>query len=400
LSFNSQLARAAQWLVQSGIQEPSGGVARYYQTGLARNHRVSTEITGYAVSAFLFLERPAEAVAAARFLTRQAWTGDAMPFEIEPPRFSYFFDCGIIARGLLALWRATGDPEYLHVAAGLGDAMQTDFASTDGTYHPVLNLPSKEPAPHDPSRWSQCPGCYQLKSAMAWYELAAATGEEQFREAYESLLDYALRDSHTFLPGHTDPLKVVDRLHAFLYFLEGLLPAAGERFGSGDACRLALCEGICRVACHLDQTACGFERSDVYAQLLRIRIFADWLGIVPIDQAAAAHEASALAGFQALSPASDGEPGVPVPHDASHVSASYSRAPRSPASHFGAPRYSNHASDPRIEGGFYFGRQANVWLPYVNPVSTAFAVQALALWDQYRARPSGPAASTAWHQLI
>ena len=39
-------------------------------------------------------------------------------------------------------------------------------------------------------------------------------------------------------------------------------------------------------------------------------------------------------------------------------------------------------SDPRIDGGYYFGRKPGQWLPYVNPVSTAFALQALALWEQ------------------
>ena len=35
--------------------------------------------------------------------------------------------------------------------------------------------------------------------------------------------------------------------------------------------------------------------------------------------------------------------------------------------------------DPRIDGGFYFGRTGGNWEPYINPVSTAFALQALAL---------------------
>jgi hypothetical protein len=34
-----------------------------------------------------------------------------------------------------------------------------------------------------------------------------------------------------------------------------------------------------------------------------------------------------------------------------------------------------------VDGGFYFGRSAGRWEPYINPVSTAFALQALALWS-------------------
>ena len=47
---------AGRWFLQSGIQEASGGVARYYRSDLRKNAPVSTEITGYAVSTLLFLD--------------------------------------------------------------------------------------------------------------------------------------------------------------------------------------------------------------------------------------------------------------------------------------------------------------------------------------------------------
>ena len=334
------LSRAARWYARSGIQEPSGGVARYYRTDLERNYPISTEITGYAVSALLDLGQQAEALAAARFLCREAWMGHTMPFELQPSdagMLTYFFDCGIIVRGLLAAWRVSRDPEFLDVAAALGKSMITDFASTNGEYHPILGLPEKRPLEYDPASWSRSPGCYQLKSGMAWWQLFEITGEVEFREAYESMAETAVKDFRFFLPGHPDPLKVVDRLHPFLYFLEALLPRSSD-----PACAAAICEGLRSVTCHLDKTAAQFERSDVYAQLLRVRIYADWAQVVPLDQPAAEREAATVASFQASS------------------------------------------ADPRIDGGFYFGRKAGDWLPYVNPVSTAFAAQALRLWEQHR----------------
>jgi hypothetical protein len=368
LSFDSVLARAGAWFIRSGIQENSGGVARYYRADLAQNHPISTEITGYAVSAFLFFGQPSHALAGARFLAREAWNGGSMPFELDDRRnggssgkpngrATYFFDCGIIVRGLMATWRATREEELLAVAIALGRAMAADFPSADGGYHPALKLPEKQPLPRDPLRWSQSAGCYQLKSALAWRELFEISREAIFLEHYERLLENALRNYANFLPGHSDLFKVVDRLHAFLYFLEGLLPKACEPAGSpgnAERCRAALCDGIRRVAVHVDQTASQFERSDVYAQLLRIRLFADWMGIVPLDEAAARREAEILAGFQAVS------------------------------------------EDPRINGGFYFGRKASTWLSYVNPVSTAFAAQALALWQRHSALES----PITWVELI
>jgi hypothetical protein len=360
LSSDTVLSRAARWFANSGIQEHSGGVARYYRTDFERNNPVSTEITGYAVSALLFLDRPDEAASAARFLTRQAWSGGVMPFELEPAAFTYFFDCGIIVRGLLSYWRSTGAQEYLDVAAAVGKAMLADFCSPDGSFHPILSLPGKQPLPRDPMRWSQSPGCYQLKAALAWRELFDLTGDREFHDAYDAVLASAFRTYTSFLPGHADPIKVVDRLHAFLYFLEGVLPCEDERRNA------ALCDGIHRVARHVADLAPQFERSDVYAQLLRVRLFADWLGIIPLDCAAAEREASTLADFQAVS---DDQRGAD-PHGVD-------------------PR----GVDPKIDGGFYFGRKAGACLPYVNPVSTAFAVQALGLWEK-RCSPA------AWHQLI
>jgi hypothetical protein len=35
----------------------------------------------------------------------------------------------------------------------------------------------------------------------------------------------------------------------------------------------------------------------------------------------------------------------------------------------------------RPDGGFWFGRTGEQWLPYVNPVSGSFALQALAMWQ-------------------
>ena len=235
-------------------------------------------------------------IAAARFLAC-AWdpASRTMPFEIEPAAFSYFFDCGIIVRGLLAVWRATGEQEFLDIAVAIGESMVRDFASAAGDFHPILALPARTPVPRDPIRWSRTATCYQLKSAMAWWDLFEATRDARFIEPYERVLEASLRTFGDFLPGHPERPKVMDRLHAFCYFLEGLLPRAAD-----SRCAAALRDGIERCAWHLRDIAPEFERSDVYAQLLRVRLYADWLGVVPLDRAAAEFEAAQLAGFQAV----------------------------------------------------------------------------------------------------
>jgi hypothetical protein len=307
-------------------------VARYYRIGDGFLP-VSTEITGYAASFFVYLhsvsgdERYVDAaVRAARFLVR-AWDPklQAMPFEIDPAECSYFFDCGIIVRGLLAVWRATKSEEFLATAVQVGNSMVRDFASEAGDFHPILALPEKAPVERDSKRWSKSAGCYQLKAAMAWWDLFEATGENCFQEPYKRVLEYSVEGYMTFLVGP----GVMDRLHAFSYFLEGLLPWTNE-----ERCREALRMGTGLGAAFLSRYAPEFARSDVYAQLLRVRLFADWAGAATLDRPKAAEEAEALATFQ------------------------------------------------REDGGWWFGRKDDEMMPFINPVSAAFGAQALDLWER------------------
>jgi hypothetical protein len=328
-------------LLTSGIQDERGGVARYYRSDVRQNLPVSSEITGYAASMLVYLHRLTgspeyleRAAGTANYLARTAWRADLEAFPFEPnsadAQFNYFFDAGIIVRGLLAVWRATGESEFLSVAAACGRGMMRDFPNSHD-YHPILTLPHKLPLPRD-DRWSRNPGCYQLKSALGWWELAEVTGFDGFRVEYERVLRYSLATYAAFLPGHPDPHKVMDRLHAYAYFLEGLLPVLDRK-----PCAAALCDGIHRLGSYLREIRAEFERSDVYAQLLRLRLLADLGGITPLDRGAAEEEAGTLGSYQLEN------------------------------------------------GGFGFGRKSGDPLPFENPVSTGFGLQALAMWEQYRA---------------
>lgn len=345
--INAVLDRAGCWFLHSGIQEQSGGVARYYLSDSKRNARVSTEITGYAVSFLTWLhqvsgraEHLEAAQHAADYLIRDAWDGNSATFPFEPvsngePAYSYFFDCGIITRGLLALWRATGNHAYLERAKECGLAMAFDFTA-DEAVHPILSLPDKQPVDYEP-RWSRRPGCYQLKSALAWHDLAQATRHRELMQPYERLCAYSLATHQSFLNAESNRERVMDRLHAYAYFLEALLPMA-SRVEAADALR----DGIARMTDALRAIAPAFLRSDVCAQLLRVRLFADALGAMPIDDTSASEEAEMILAFQV-----DG-------------------------------------IDPRTRGGFWFGRKPQGMLPFVNPVSTAFCTQALAMWQQFQ----------------
>jgi hypothetical protein len=330
------LNHAGRWFLHSGIQSPDGGVARYYRGDEQRNLPVSTEITGYAASTYAWLyQRTGDeayrdaAVRTAQFLARSAWHDEleTFPFETAPGSPAYFFDCGIIVRGLLAVNDAVPVPELKTVAVRCTVRMEHDFLEAS-TLHPIIDLPAKTPRPHE-KRWSREPGCFQLKAALPWYRL-------RLKAAWSTALVAAIDNHEAFLPGETIEEKVMDRLHAYCYFLEGLLAAHDD-----PAASHALRRGIGRTSGYLRAIRDRFLRSDVCAQLLRVRLFADRYGIEPLDRGAAEEEAALTRGFLLSS------------------------------------------GDRRLDGAFSFGSRAGEILPIANPVSTAFCAQALDLWRQY-----------------
>ncbi len=360
LEQNSRLDRVVgNWLLHSGIEESNGGVARYYLSDSKQNKPLSTEITGYCASALVVLhEQTGEmrywdaALDKIRYLTKRAWDSNcsAMPFECEDEgqKYSYFFDDGIIVRGILSVWRRCKTSDLLPKALKLGESMAHDFF--DGQdFSPIITLPEKKAEAYETGRWSRSPGCYQLKAALAWYELWEATRDERFLKLYRQVLMASLASYRSFLPGVDDEEKVMDRLHAYSYFLEGLLPVMNE-----PACQEAMRYGIPTLAQYARKIAPKFLRSDVVAQLLRVRIWAARAGVVPMDAESARHEASLIREFHSSDP------------------------------------------DPRLKGGFWFGRKQGQMLPFMNPVSTVFCYQALDMWERYQSsdRPY------PWQKLI
>ncbi|MEP7365602.1 MAG: hypothetical protein ABI972_20295 [Acidobacteriota bacterium] len=329
------LPAAGNWFINSGIQDAHGGVARYHMSDAGLNKPVSNEITGYATSTYAALfEATGEqkyldaAARTAAFLVEHAWRADIeqFPFENEADSPLYFFDCGIMVRGLLAVWRLNGDARLLEIAAACGRSMARDFLTED-SIHPVVSA-AGEPLPYE-KRWSREPGCFQLKSAMAWHDLAEATGDDTFTLWYERALRMALDNYAEFLPGASEPEQVMDRLHAFSYFMEGLLPRIRR-----PQCQEAMRVALAKTSRLLREIRPLFERSDVTAQLLRARLFADALGVEPLNVKRATDEAARIAAFQ------------------------------------------------QENGSFCFGRKAGVMMPFDNPVSTGFCLQALTMWRQ------------------
>ena len=132
---------AGRWFLKSGIQEAQRRRCAILPIGLGQNSRVSTEITGYTVSALLFLyQRTGDPGLPGRWPPRGALSDSpcmghavrarfhstAVAWRASAPAFAYFFDCGIIVRGLLCLAHDGRHRIPRHGHRG-GRAMLADF---------------------------------------------------------------------------------------------------------------------------------------------------------------------------------------------------------------------------------------------------------------------------------
>ena len=359
--MNSCIYSGFQWLTHSGIQRPSGGVSRFFHTEVNKYASVSTAATSYFVSGLLQSSEidPDAAVesaqAAGRFLLDHAFDDEVGLFRHEVVEegdlqaWSYLLDSTAGVRALLDLWKATQEPAYAEKAERCGIAIKENLSRMDGSFFPVFDLERKMPYEADEPWWQQ-PGVYHLKSALAFRLLADVVGLHEFKAMSDDLLRWCLKRHEGFAEREPTAERTMSRLHAYSYFLEGLLPDAGL-----DAeCSRALQFGILEIENLSQDVGHEFQRCDVLAQLLRLRLFADRLGIMELDYQQAGNEAAAIEEFQ------------------------------------------RQSSDPQIDGGFAFARKDSQLTADANTTATVFSLQALQMWEQ----ASAGGFSRGWEAVI
>lgn len=352
--MNSCILSGLRWLNSSGIQDESGGVSRYYRHQTASSQPVahqpiSTAVTGYFIRSLLWANRfsgdePSErARLAGRFLLEHSFdlSREVFPFEhpmgARPPAsLAYFFDCGMTIRALLQLAKATEDPSYLECAERCGLVMSTRMATVDGGFFALFDIDADRPFT-DSGSWSVQAEVHQLKVGLAFLELFEATGRGEFEHATQGLRKWCLRRHESFLStDEPAPDKIVSQVYAYACFLEGLLPVAALEQDSARALQF----GILQIENLLGEYSEEYQRCDVIAQLLRLRLYADNYGVMELDYNSAAEEAAVVEAFQVQSP------------------------------------------DPKIDGGFAFARRNGEIILDINPTATIFAIQALSMWDE------------------
>jgi uncharacterized protein YyaL (SSP411 family) len=299
-SVKGGITSASHWLLESGIQSPQGGVYVWYDLEKEKHSFLYSEITGYAVTALLFLERLYQgslllerAELAAAWLQSHALhsCGGVRARLYENDRdadimysFSaeniFSFDSGIVLYALVNLYRRTRKPGYLEIARKLGEFLLS-MQETDGSLWPVFNSRQAKKIAQ-PDKWSNQRGAFLSKVSMGLIALSEVLEDEQYQEAASRLCRYSLTKQGHLGRFITDEQRKTTHLHAHCYCAEGLW-YCGVCLKVDEflhAARIAT-EWIFK---HLNETGLNelydphtggfndFQRSDVLAQALRLGI--------------------------------------------------------------------------------------------------------------------------------
>ncbi len=366
LQEKSPAIRAARWLLESGIQESGmdvryrGGMYAWLDLKTAAYPFIYSEITGYAVNAYLFfyaLTKDAKCLEAARLaadwlLAHRYSDSGLVRTRLNHPAFDqpYFenwtftFDQWIIVYGLACLAEVTRESTYHEAARSMADFLLAQTVKPDGSFYPVYNV-TRSRSEETNDKWSRESGSFHAKALMALAKLAALTQKSEYRGAADALcrwtMDRQQKDGR-FITQQSDGST---HLHPHFYTLEGLLSygLSEKKDAAISAARRGL-EWALDLSGQNGQLYCFFSEgsflpfilADNLTQALRVGAAMESHGLLEGRHAALEALHTRLLSFQLLA--------------------------------------------GREQGGFFYGQEENGQIHYhVNAWVTMFAAQALAV---------------------
>jgi hypothetical protein len=375
-AIRQQAAKAADWLVNSGVQVRSDnplhslGFACWYDSETQTMPYVYSEITGYLTTMMCdlydqtgdarFLESARGAAAWLARTAHPATGGFRCLYPIESTRFDYknnqiyIFDTGVIISGLVDAFRASGDASYLQSAVTAADWLIRDLQKPNGAFYPVYEVDSGK-LPESDQEWSLCSGSYHTKVAIGLINLFDLTGNSKYRDAAIRACDYALSFQQADGRFISFPAEGGTNSHPHAYSAEGLW-VVGSLLGRQDyldaSARAAQWlldwqspEGVIPRHFHEGKPLYN-ERVDVLGQALRLASIHIGEGRLKLTQ----ENTTKLDQLVAL-----------------------------------ILRNQAESDDVRVNGGFYFGRLSDgTLMPHVNVWVTAFAIQGLTAYAGVR----------------
>lgn len=299
------LLRASAWLTGSGIQETetehAGGFYAYYSSMDRSYSYLYSEITGYAISTLLYLDRilpfmsrDVYADFAASWLVDQAWVPDQggfiakfFPTQNKVLRQIYTFDTGMILNGMVNLYQETGNSYYLSVAAGAVEFIVDRMRSSNGMPYPIFDLDTNEFV-CDTKHWSTDIQPYLGKCAIGLLNYADTTMSDRVRDYASQMLEWVHSWAQEHVEGAASHGDGAFHLHPTCYAIEALL-VGGVNLEREHMIQSALKTWKFVAENQLPNggfpmlvgSGENFERSDICAQFIRTGYILNKLGMLP-----------------------------------------------------------------------------------------------------------------------
>lgn len=287
-----------EWLLNSGINikngDDKGALYGWKYLNPPSYPFVYSEITGYAISSFLWIYSHfgrSDALDAAKVAAE--WIIKNMNSEfllvagyrkqenlVEKGDLSsqiYLFDNAMIFTGLLNLYKINREKSLLGLACKMADSLINCFfkgslislALVDKFYRPTASAEKK---------WSTSPGPYLSKLSLGFLELSKQTNDMRYTKISNSVCDLAISLQRPDGRFETIPHSEITFLHPHLYACEGLIYSS--IFQSDKKYLNSAIKGIrwatqqvnIKGGLPRDNSKGSVEQSDAMCQLLRLLI--------------------------------------------------------------------------------------------------------------------------------
>lgn len=287
-----------EWLLNSGINIKNGGdkgaLYGWKYLDPPSYPFVYSEITGYAISCFLWIYtnfgRP-EALDAAKVSAE--WIIKNMNSEfllvaghrkqanfVEKGDLSnriYLFDNAMVIIGLLNLYKINREKRLLQLACKMADSLINYFIK-GSSISLVLVDNLYRPTESGEKKWSTSPGPYLSKLSLGFLELSNRTNDMRYTTISDSICEHAISLQRPDGRFETIPQTKITYLHPHLYACEGLI-YSGIIHSNKKYLKSGL-KGIIWAAQQVnskgglprDNSTGSVEQSDAMCQLLRLLI--------------------------------------------------------------------------------------------------------------------------------
>ena len=289
----------AEWMTGSGIQNEEGGVYSWYDTTTNSYSYLYSEITGYSITAFLYLNKIYKsekyiehAEKSAQWIIKNALSdcgGVKTRYFIDKKAIDdntsfeggnmFSFDTAMVLYGFVNLYKETKKEIYLEYSKKMADFLIDTMQKEDGSFYAIYNE-EKGLVEDSTKKWSTQPGSFHSKNAMGLVDLFEVTGEEKYKKSALKICEFALTKQDKSGRFITDSASKSTHIHPHCYTCEGL-SYVGNTFNiksfkksAERATMWALSrvdeKGINEFYYPNTDSFSDFQRSDIIAQVIRM----------------------------------------------------------------------------------------------------------------------------------